>query len=64
MILYIILAEICLTIGAPNWAVTLCWIGVGSRAISGIVELIQEGAKKEAKTDKEIKKALDKIMTE
>ena len=40
MLIYIILAEICLTVGAPNWVVTLCWVGLGIEVLRTIAQVI------------------------
>ena len=43
MIGYIVLAEICKTIGTPIWVTTLCWIGLVLRSldiVAGIVNWI------------------------
>lgn len=42
MLVYIILAEICLTVGAPNWAVVLCWVGLGVVCVRMLIEIIQK----------------------
>jgi hypothetical protein len=64
--MYLILAEICLTIGAPNWVVTICWMGFAdaiARAIcKGILKAFENYKKTEgAKIDAEIEKVLEKL---
>lgn len=42
MLVYIILAEICLTVGAPNWVVTLCWIASAyCFIVKGLAEFVK-----------------------
>lgn len=37
---YLILAEICLTIGAPNWVVVFCWVCFGLNVTNAIVDML------------------------
>ena len=35
---YLILAQICLTIGTPNWVVVVCYIGFAIRMLNALLE--------------------------
>ena len=37
---YLILAEICLTVGAPDWVVIFCWVFFGLDVINAIIAII------------------------
>ena len=58
MLIYIILAEICLTVGAPNWVVTLCWIGCGTRALQFIGQVISKSVQDDRDFDKKVEELL------
>lgn len=40
MIVYIVLAEICKTIGLPTWVINLCWIGLVLRSLNIIAYIV------------------------
>lgn len=40
--MYVILAEICLTIGAPNWVVALSWVCGGLSIAGATIEVIKK----------------------
>lgn len=37
---YLILAEICLTVGTPDWVVTFCWVFFGLDFIQAIANTL------------------------
>ena len=42
---YLILAQICLTVGTPDWVVVVCYIGFAIRTLRALVVGILEGIK-------------------
>ena len=46
MMYYLILAQICLTVGTPNWVVVLCYVCVALRGINTLAEVIKEAVAK------------------
>lgn len=42
---FLILAQICLTVGTPNWVVVVCYIGFAIRTLRALVIGIREGIK-------------------
>lgn len=37
---YLILAQICLTIGTPNWVVAVCYVYFGMECLTDLIALI------------------------
>lgn len=58
---FLIYAEICLTIGAPTWVVTICWVCFGLSILRTIGEVIKENAQRERDSDAEIEKKLEEV---
>ena len=42
---YLILAQICLTVGTPDWVVVVCYIGFAIRTLRALVVGFCEGRK-------------------
>jgi hypothetical protein len=40
MIIYIVLAEMCKTIGMSTWVVKLCWVGFALRSLDIVADII------------------------
>ena len=43
---YLILAQICLTVGTPNWVVVVCYVCTVLRGINALAEAIKEAVAK------------------
>jgi len=47
MIAYIVLAEVCKTIGMSTWLVKLCWVGFALRSLDIVADIINYKLKEE-----------------